>query len=174
MSGALLRGSIAAVALFFTACGAGASTGVDFRGFFAGLDTACARSTEFEALQTSLSAKFGSGGDTAAPIAVPPKLASALGAVTTDDAGDHVRVNVALDGRYKGLKLSRLVFYFGKDNGIYGWAVEFDEPAERLRKTLGKAVARGNERLARENDTGASTGLDIDNGRVALFCDFSN
>lgn len=169
---AIVRPMILAAALIVPSAPVWA--GANFNAFLAGLDKACARSADFEALQTSLSAKYGAGGDSRTAIVVPPSLGTAIGAVTSDEVGDHIRVNVALDGTFRGLKLSKLVFYFGLENGIFGWAVEFAEPADRLRKTLGNAVTRGNERLARGGEAGASTGLDLENGRVALFCDLSS
>ncbi len=169
-----LRETVFASAVVLIAAAGSAEAGANFDGFLAGLDQACTRTEAFEALQTSLIAKYMPSETASAPVAVPPALASAVGPITTSDNNDHIRVMVGLDGTFKALKLAKLVFYFGKENGIYGYAVEFAEPADRLRKALGDAVTRGNKKLGKESEIGASTGLDLKNGRVAVFCDFSN
>ncbi len=150
--------------------------GPAFDAFFAGLDAACTRTPAFEAWQAGLAARNVPAAAPAPERAPPADVAPGIGAVTPTDAGDHVRVSVALDGTYRGLRLTRLIFYFGKENGIYGWAVEFAETPDLVRRILGAAVEKGQRRLARPNESGfePSTGFDFDNGRVALFCDFSN
>ena len=151
-----------------------ARAGASFDGFFEGMDAACEVTQTFAEWRAGLAAKHVPGA-VAAPLVRPPAdIAAAIGAVTAIDVGDHVRMTVPLDGTYRGLRLTRVVFYFGKENGIFGWALEFAEEPARLKQVLGKAVAAGSAKMAKANEAGASTGFDLENGRVALFCDFSN
>lgn len=145
-----------------------------FDAFFAGMDAACEVSPQFADWRSGLAAKFVPGAAGTAPVAPSADVASSIGPVTSIDAGDHMRITAPLDGTFRGLKLSRVVFYFGKENGIFGWALEFAEEPARVKKVLGKSVAKGNAQMARTNEVGASTGFDFAKGRVALFCDFSN
>lgn len=151
-----------------------ARAGANFDAFFTGMDAACEVTQTFAAWRNGLAAKHVPGA-VAAPLVRPPAdVAAGIGPVTAIDAGDHVRMTVPLEGTYRGLKLTRVVFYFGKENGIFGWALEFAEEPARLKQVLGKAVEAGNAKMAKAEESTASTGFDLDNGRVALFCDFSN
>lgn len=165
-----------AVALTAALSATTALAGPAFDGFFAGLDAACARTPAFEAWQAGLAARHVPAAAPATQVPPPADVAAGVGTVTAVDIGDHVRVTVALDGTYRGLALARIVFYFGKENGIFGWAVEFADPSSRVRLVLGPAVEKGRRTLAEPNESGleASTGFDFEKGRVALFCDFSN
>ncbi len=145
-----------------------------FDAFLSGMDSACEVTQAFADWRSGLAAEFVAGTAAAPAVRPPPDVAPSIGVATSIDAGDHMRVTVPLDGTFRGLKLARVVFYFGKENGIFGWALEFTEAPARVKKVLGKAVAKGNAKLARTNEAGASTGFDFTKGRVALFCDFSN
>ena len=151
-----------------------ARAGANFDAFLAGTDAACEVSQTFSDWRAGLAAKHVPGAAEAPLVRPPTDIAAAIGAVTAIDVGDHVRMTVPLDGTFRGLKLTRVVFYFGKENGIFGWALEFAEPSARVKQVLGKAVAAGNTKMAKTNEAGASTGFDFKDGRVALFCDFSN
>lgn len=145
-----------------------------YDGFFAGLDDGCRKGAAFEAWEKGLIARFVPEAETAPATPPPPEVAATTGEPTAVDKGEWVEVAAPAFGTWRGLRLDRIVFSFGKQNGIYGFAIEFREPAAAVATVFGAAVKRGKARMAKEYaETGASTGIDTD-GRVALFCDFSN
>ncbi|MER2605707.1 MAG: hypothetical protein ABTQ29_07760 [Siculibacillus sp.] len=152
-----------------------AQTAVSFDGFLAGLDAACDQTAEFKAWQTSLVGAHNPGPDQPRGTVVRPAgVGAGLGTSSGVDMGEYVEVKVPATGTFRGLALSAIVFSFGKENGIYGYAVEFAEPRATVEKALAAAVERGNAKMAKVYaETGASTGFDF-KGRVALYCDFSN
>lgn len=148
--------------------------GAVFDGFFSGIDDGCHPSKAFQSFEKGLVARFTPPIRRDAPISPPSELAGSIGAPSAVDKGEWVEVAVGLTGTWRGLAVKRLVFSLGKENGIHAWAVEFAVPAEAVTATFGERVDASNARMAKENtETEASTGFDFE-GRVALFCDYSN
>jgi hypothetical protein len=140
----------------------------------AGQDRACTANAEFRAFQASLVRAYSSGRPARVRPTVPAEIAPAIGAVRMEEKSDHLVVTVAVDGTFRGLNLTSIVFYIGKENGISGHALEFSAPAEAVRATFAASVAAGAKTMATQYETGATTGLDFTDGRAALWCDFSN
>lgn len=153
-----------------------ASAEVAFDGFLAGFDDACRRTPAFDAFQEALVAAFVPPAEAKGRVSPPAEIAGAVGAIKATDKSDHVEVRVSVTGTFAGLKLARMVFDFGKENGIYAYALEFAEPTAVVKKRFAAAVERGAKKMAAadETDSGASTGFDFTKGRAALYCDFSN
>lgn len=152
-----------------------AQTVVSFDAFLAGIDLACDQTDAFKAWQTSLVAAHNpEPGQPRGTVTRPADVGAGMGTSSGVDKGDYVEVKVPLTGTFRGLALSAIVFSFGKENGIYDYALEFALPQATIEKALGFAVKRGKAKMAIDYaETGATTGFDF-KGRAALYCDFSN
>ena len=142
--------------------------------FLDGFDNACAVGSDFKNLSRSLNAKYNEGGDPSAEIVAPKSIGSLLRSATRAKKDDFVAVDVPLPGVYRGLKVKGLSFAFGIENGIYAYAIVFDEPVGQVHKTFDRAVAAGNRKLKKPAGADASTGVDDRDGKVTLYCDWSN
>ncbi|NLH83002.1 MAG: hypothetical protein GX458_19475 [Phyllobacteriaceae bacterium] len=165
--------------LFAFALLAGATTPaaaqVAFDGFLAGLDAGCTRTPVFQAWQDGLVARHVPANDRETP---PPvdlgAVAAGIGEARGVDKGEYVEVTVPLAGTFGGVPVRRLVFSFGKENGIYGYALEFAATRPVVEKAFRAKVRRSAAAIPKDEEgMGGSTGLDFDR-RVALWCDFSN
>lgn len=150
--------------------------GAIFDAFLSGLDHACKSAPAFETFWASISEHYGYSEGERPKVAFPADLAPAFGPIRAIDKGEWVEVSMSLDGSFRELKLARLVFFVGKENGISGYRVEFAETPARLKAVLGPAIAKGKKQMAAEDaaGTGMSTDFDFKKGAVAVFCDFSN
>lgn len=153
-----------------------ASAAANFDELFAGFDHACKSPPAFEAFWNSVIEKYGEDGKPSHRLLLPAPLAASVGPATAKDMGGYIDVRMAVDGTFRGLRLSKVVFALGKGNGISLWRLEFAEPPRRVRSVLGAAVARGKKQMAAEDDAGIgiTTGLDFENGTSAVYCDFSS
>jgi len=152
-----------------------AAAGADFDRFLNGLDHACKSSPPFEKFWNSVVDRYGEAKDPRPKVQVPADLLPAFGPITPSDKPEHTEVSIPLDGTFRGLKLTRILFWVGKGNGIGGYRVDFAEPAAKLKSVLGNAVAKGKKQMAAGDDTGSlTTGFTIETGIVGVFCDFSN
>jgi hypothetical protein len=154
-----------------------AAAGANFDRFLNGLDHACKAPPAFDAFWKSIVGRYGYSEDGKKPkVVVPADLMAAFGPITATDKGQYVDVSIPLDGTFRELKLTRIAFFVGKENGISGYRVEFAETPARLKAVLGAAVAKGKKQMAAEDDagTGMSTDFDFKKGAVAVYCDFSN
>lgn len=142
--------------------------------FLGGIDAACAIKPDFESFWKSLNRKYNADGDATASVAVPRAIANAMGSVSAASKEDHVRVEVPLTGTYRHLKVKALNFAFGISNGIFAYAVVFDEPSDKVHKAFDRAVAAGNKTLERTVETGASTGIHVEPSGVLLYCNWSD
>lgn len=142
--------------------------------FLAGFDKGCAVGVDFNKLSRSLNAKFNVGGDPSAEIIAPKLISALLGPAIRTKKEDHVAVDVPLTGVFRGLKVKGLSFAFGIENGIYAYAIVFDEPVEQVHKTFDRAVTAGNRLLKKVAGSEAFTGVDDHDRRVTLYCDWSD
>ena len=161
---------------FASAVGAAtpASAQVAFDTLFAGLDAGCTRNPVFQAWQDGLVARHvPANGMEATPVDLGA-VATGIGKSRGVDKGEYVEVTVPLTGTFGGVPVRRLVFSFGKENGIYGYALEFAATREIVERAFAEKVRRSEASIPKDEEgMGGSTGLDFD-GRVALWCDFSN
>jgi hypothetical protein len=148
--------------------------GANFDAFLSGLDHACKSAPAFETFWASISEHYGYSDGERPKVVLPTDLATVVGPIEAADRGEWVDVSMTLDGTFREMKLARLVFFVGKENGISGYRVEFAETPARLKAVLGPAVAKGKKQMATEYETGATTDFDFKKGAVAVFCDFSN
>jgi hypothetical protein len=142
--------------------------------FLAGFDNACAVNEDFKKLSRSLSAKYNEGGNPSAEIVAPKSIGALLGPATRVKKDDFISMDLPLPGVYRDLKVKGLSFAFGIENGIYAYAIVFDEPVGQVHKTFDRAVAIGNRKLKNPEAADASTGVDDRDGKVTLYCDWSN
>lgn len=148
--------------------------GADFDGFLAGIDDGCHPSQAFQVFEKSLIERWTPPMRRDTRIAPPADLAASIGPASAADKGEWVEVTVSLDGSWRGVAVKRLLFSLGKENGIHAWAVEFAAPTDTVMAVFAERVRKSQARMAKENtETEASTGFDFE-GRVALFCDYSN
>jgi hypothetical protein len=169
----MTRSSLVALAISAAAV-VPASATVSLDRFLSGIDLACATKPDFETFWRSLNRKYNADGDAAASVVLPPTIANAMGTVSAVRKEDHVRVEVPLTGTYRNLKVKALNFAFGTGNGIFGYSVVFDEPADKVHKALDRAVVAGNKSLKQTAETAASTGIKADTSGVALYCSWSD
>jgi len=153
---------------------ASASAQVAFDDFLTGLDAGCTRSPLFQAWQDGLVARHvPANGIEAKPVDLGA-VAAAIGPSRGVDKGEYVEVTVPLSGTFGGVPVRRLVFSFGKENGIYGYALEFAAPRKDVERVFRQKVRRSAASIPKDEEgMGGTTDLDFD-GRVALWCDFSN
>ena len=165
--------SLLAFAIGLDAPPAAAQASLD--SLLAGLDDGCARTALFQAWQDDLVARHLPDNGVAPGHADVGAFAGAIGRERVVDRGEWLEVKVPLQGTWRGVPVSALVFSFGRQNGIYAHAVEFAAEASTVREVFQARVERSAARLAAEGDGdfAVSTGLDLE-GRVALWCDFSN
>lgn len=169
------RGIAAVIGFFVVSIVAPAAAQSALDPLLAGLDEGCTRTPLFQAWQDDLIARHLPRNGVQPGHADVTPYAAAIGVETAVDKGDWKEVAVPLKATYRGVATKRLVFSFGKENGIYGYALEFDAPAETVRATFAGRVKRSAAKLKAEGDDGfaGSTGFDFKR-RVALWCDFSN
>lgn len=141
---------------------------------FEGMDEGCRRSQPFQSWQDSLvTIHVPVNGGTAPPF-VPAELVGIADKARAVDKPEWVEVTAPLAGTFRGLAVKQMVFSFGKENGIYAYALEFAVPRKDVEAALGKRVAKSAKIMKAEaGEFEATTGLDF-KGRVALWCDFSN
>lgn len=165
-----------AAALVVAISSSPASAGANFDAFLSGLDHACKSAPAFETFWASISERYGYSEGERPTVVAPADLAPAFGPIRAIDKGEWVDVSMTLDGTFRELKLARLAFFVGKENGISGYRVEFAETPARLKAVLGAAVAKGKKQMAAEDtaEAGITTGFDFKKGASAVFCDFSN
>lgn len=142
--------------------------------FLAGLDAGCTRTDAFQAWQDGLVATHvPQNGVTARSVDLGP-VAAAIGPARAVDKDEWVEVSVPLSGTFRGVAVRRLVFSFGKENGIYAYALEFAAPEAEVRAAF-EARVKASAAMLPKGDDGMVTTTDLDfGGRAALFCDFSN
>jgi hypothetical protein len=150
------------------------AAGVSFDRFLSGQDRACTDGPEFRAFRRSLIRIYGAERPKPAKPTLPAEIEPAIRSISMEEKNDHLVVTVVVEGTFRGLALSRIVVYIGKENGIAGHAFEFSASPEAVKKTFAAAVAAGAEKMAATSQIGASTGLDLRDGRAALWCDYSN
>lgn len=152
-----------------------ASAQVAFDDFLAGLDAGCTRTPVFQAWQDGLVARHVPSNDQEARPAVDlGAVAAGIGTSRGVDKGEYVEVTVPLTGTFGGVPVRRLRFSFGKENGIYGYALEFAASRRVVEQAFREKVRKSEASIPKDEEgMGGSTGLDFD-GRVALWCDFSN
>jgi hypothetical protein len=158
---------------FFMSAGSALATG-PLDDFLVGFDKACAVSADFTKLSRSLNAKYNEGGNPSAEIVAPKPIVALLGPATHVKKDDFIAVDAPLPGVFRGLKVKGLSFTFGIENGIYAYAIVFDEPVARVHETFDRAVAAGNRKLKKSEGADASTGVEDRDGKVTLYCDWSN
>lgn len=148
----------------------------NFDGFLAEFDHACKPPPAFRAFRNSIVAVYGDEeGRVRGNVAMPGAFAAWMGPITKVDRGNYVDVTVRLEGTFRGLRPTKLLFSIGKGNGIGVDRLEFADPPARVRAVLGAAVTRGKKVMAAEDDAGIgmTTDLDFTKGTSAVFCDFS-
>ncbi len=169
------RGRRIAFALVFLSIAAPAASEVPLDPLLAGIDDGCTRTPLFQAWQDDLVARHLPENGIEPGRADMAPFAEAIGAETVVDKGDWKEVAVPLRGVWRGVAVKQLVFSFGKENGIYGYVLEFDAAPDAVRAAFASRVKRSAAKMkaAGDGDFAATTGLDF-KGRTTLWCDFSN
>lgn len=161
--------TVAAALIIGWATSGAALAGPAFDPVLDGLDRGCERTRAFAAWEDGLIGQFMPMADPSDTPGPPKGFERAVGKAEGYDKGSHIRVVVPVDGTFRGYRLKRLSFAFGKQNDLHAYAVEFAEPAATIAEAFDAAVAAGDRTLRRR---GGSTALDLD-GRVAILCNLA-
>jgi hypothetical protein len=147
--------------------------------FLSGLDTQCSVSPQLEVFRQALRRQEVDEyrlTPTAAKAGVDATIRSAIRDIQiVEVTGEYQLIEAAVVGTWRGVLVEAIEFWLGKSNGIMGTAVIFSPPSESVLKTFQTRIAKSAKRMANDpdNDIEASTGLDVEDGRVRLWCDWS-
>ncbi|PLX35853.1 MAG: hypothetical protein C0606_17305 [Hyphomicrobiales bacterium] len=162
-------------AALFLAAGATAATAQSLDGFLGGMLNGCQMSSEFEDFTQSLADEAAGSG----MIRVPPRVKDAIGGADIQDREDHYLISVPVTATWKGLPLSGITYFLGKENGIYGWQVLFAATAEQVDATFGADEKRSRAILLKNDPMGAFSPDSVKIGKTSdgvpyFLCDLSN
>lgn len=149
--------------------------------FVSGLDTQCSTSPQFDAFRQALHSEKGDAyrlTPMAAKAQIEPSIRSVIGDIRIiEETEGYQLIEVDVTGAtWRQVVVESIEFLLGKENGIWSVAVVFSPPSETAMKTFQTRIRESAKRMANDpdNDIEASTGIDIEDGRVRLWCDWSN
>lgn len=156
-----------------------AQQGTDFAPLLAGFER-CKDNPAFAAFRTSLADRFRNDFGTRrarvnanVQIVYPDSVAEGIGRATSRNNNDHTVVTVPLNGMHRGLKLRRIEFLIGNENGMFAQSLVFDAQRAVVTRVLGADVARG----ARDGKTSDGAGFTLYIGKNepgTVTCDLSS
>lgn len=147
--------------------------------FLSGLDTQCSESPQFEAFSRALRLQEGDEyrlTPATAKAQVEPATRSTIGEIRIiEETGGYQLIEVDVTGTWREVVVESIEFLLGKENGFRSVAVVFSPPSETAIKTFQTRIQESAKRMANDpdNDIEPSTGLDVEDGRVRLWCDWS-
>lgn len=148
--------------------------------FLSGLDTQCSTSPQFEAFLQALHSEDDAAyrlKPTAAKAQVEPSIRSVIGDIRiVEETEGYQLIEVDVTGATcRDVVVESIEFLLGKENGVRSVAVVFSPPSETAVKTFHARIQESAKRMANDpdNDIEASTGLDVEDIRVRLWCDWS-
>ena len=109
--------------------------------FVGELVSTCAVSATVKQLRANLSNRFVPENKTAAT-ELPKTLKPFLGEPTAEKKEGYVAVRVPIKATVKGLKVARVNFTIGVENGIDAQVVTFAAPLDKVEKALGDTVRK--------------------------------
>lgn len=99
-----------------------------------------------------------------------PQFSQAIGKPSKKDQGDHWLLSIPVkNGSFDGLKVKLMERWIGKDNGIAGFAIVFNEPDSAVNKKFRKKRFTTNEMGSKP-----SIHKNRIHGKLALVCDTSS
>lgn len=113
---------------------------------------------------------------TAAKAHVEPSIRSAIGDIRIiEETGGYQLIEVDVTGTWRDVFVESIEFLLGKENGLRSVAVVFSPPSDTAMKLFQKRIQESAQRMADDpdNEIEASTGIDVEDGRVRLWCDWS-
>jgi hypothetical protein len=146
----MTRISICAAALLLAATTGAEAAETAADKFVGELVSTCALSANLKQVRAHLSARFVPENKTAAT-EMPKALVPFVGEPTAEKKEGYVAVHLPIKASVKGLKVSRVNFTIGVENGIDAQVVTFAAPLDQVEKKLGdtmrKIRAKGQEGL---------------------------
>ena len=109
--------------------------------FVGALVSTCALSADVKQVRANLAARFVPENKVAAT-EMPKALKSFLGEPTAEKKDGYVAVRVPIKATVKGLKVSRINFTIGVENGIDAQVVTFAAPLDKVETALGDTVRK--------------------------------
>lgn len=147
--------------------------------FLAGLDVQCSMSPQFESFLDALREIDGEAyhlTPMAAKAQVDAVTQSAIGEIRiTDENDSYQQISVNVKGTWREVPVAAFRLWLGKHNGIVATEVIFEPPSAAALQVFGPRIEDSASAMAEdpENISEASTGLDVEDGRVRLWCDWS-